>query len=432
MFHVEQSWIWAGGSLDSGRVDGGVCGLTIGPMSTAAAEKIEISVKPAGRNSPRTARKDDDEDEDDKKEEESRLENAPLFNQAKFKDSVASIGVMRLEPSMGAGFSGLMDPLATETELKARHGGGRYDLTARDAMGLIMKHHYVTIAGDPKFESRATQKKWKQNLRDDLDDGDDRRDSGNSQLELMRLQLDMQRAESERRDRDAATERERADTRAREDRERLDRESKDRDERRARELEDSRARDREHMTTMMSLLTANQKSAANTDPMAAFTKGMDLAMKMADNRGDNDDEKDPYGIGPAIAGLLNPAGGDKPSEATADDKGVRLTGDTADKLRVFMKTATDRGIDPETAISHFLDTIDTQIRKKVAVKTETPAKPATTETAPAKTEGNKPAPAAGTIETPPSDKERTVREGITRAISTRRRIKLERKKTTTT
>jgi hypothetical protein len=218
-------------------------------------------------------------------------------------DRVDHLAVERLEPPEG--FLGTIDPLSTEEDLRAKYGGGKFRLRARDAGSHYVKGipvGTVQIGGEPIFISMTFEKQWRR--RQGLDNGPS---NGNGVIsekplgfgELMLLMdktAERQRAmfleQSQVREREAAAAHERqleqirAEAKRREqelafERERLKTEAQEREGRLAREATAERERQREHNAAMLQIITEKGKQAGEGGAgVQTLIAGMKLAQEL--------------------------------------------------------------------------------------------------------------------------------------------------------
>jgi hypothetical protein len=303
---------------------------------------------------------DDEDDTDGTGPDETAVsaKNVPLLWAGDDKDNqIMTVGVERIEPSIEEGWLGKIDPTSTETDLKNRWGGGRYKLTGRSAAYRILRCRTVVIAGSPKFESALNRAKWAAQSRAQMTDADgnaipDAPTAGGADLTvaLYKMQIDQMREDQSRREREYEQ---------REERRRQ--EAAEAEDRRRREMQEARQRDLDHMTTLVTLMKGGEHSTPQGNPIDAFTRGIEMAMKFRGGAGADDDEGDDEDdfrtmarelVKGAVDGFKGKKGGD---ESSGDDGSVKFTGKTAEKLKRFVVAARRKGVDPESVLNSVFD-----------------------------------------------------------------------------
>lgn len=284
----------------------------------------------------------------------------PLFAPGELPEEVTTIAIERLEPSVGEGFIGSTDPGASAADIKARHGGGRYHVIAKNGQGVIRKHAYLTIAGDPKFESKTARRKYKQQIEAELaeDAPPVAQFGGLEPMQFLQMQMTQQRDDAERRERRDIDERRQRDKEAQDREDRRRHEDEDRDRQRQRDAEAQRDRDREHTTGMIQMIQAShaQQERPASD-LPTFIEGIKLAMSMDTGGGGGDDKDDPYGLKASMPDIVDRilGGKENPDAGEQEDGSIKLTGTTADHLRNFVTKARAAGIDPEKLLTAQMD-----------------------------------------------------------------------------
>lgn len=291
------------------------------------------------------------------------LFDTPIVTTGKHRGTrISRIGVERLEPSIEEGWLGHLEPTATEATLKTRWGGGKYRITARSATGVILRQRWISIAGEPRFESARARAEYLA-MQDPgaVLAATPRTPAAPSTssapsldvMTILQWQAQQAREEAARRERE---EREREERRRRDDEERERRRAAEQDEREARarrEAEEARARDREHMQTMLAMLTQTQQQIAGAGggSIDALTRGLELGAKLAASGGDGGDDD----LGSIVRDMIKGAAiGWKERQEDEDAGAVRVTGRTAEKLREFVGAAQDAGADPDETLTAVL------------------------------------------------------------------------------
>jgi hypothetical protein len=340
----------------------------------------------------------------DKDEDAEALNDAPLFEVSDEK-KIASVLVRRMDPDEGT--LGTMPPEITELEIKRRWGGGTFQLQARDERNKPLKggHRTIQIAGDPLFESKAAQAKWKRQQQ--IDDAPPAGAGGDAiglkdiiailssteskataaaalrfeeqdrqhkrEIERLRIEGELRaeerKADDERRER-AQLERE----------ERRRKEDEEREERRRKDDESARQRDREFQVMLASL---TKKGGADGADM--LLKGISLARDLGGGGGDS--PTDPVtavaaallptllgGRAPAGApGLVPPAAAAAPPAAPGDEP-VTFDGALGKKTLAVVQHLQAQGYDPEAAIAGVWDTL-LKVKKPTAPAAPAPPAP---------------------------------------------------------
>lgn len=342
-------------------------------------------------------------------EEEDEFANAPLFSSAEGADHIVYIAVSREEPEEG--YLGRLKPHATEADIKRKWGGGTFTLSARNQGGKPVKggHKSVEISGDPIFQSRAHEQKWRKALDPDgaaagkATSGEARPMSIADVLILADKSAEKAR-ESTQSMFAALTA---LQTQAHQQQLQMVQQQQTL-QRQADEAE--RQRSREFMSTMIQVVTNKSKES---DPVGTLLQGMKL---MRDLGGPGDGEADPLAIlAGAVPSILREgrkmfqAGGgqlrlanpddeepdedDEPEEegeGAAEDTGeelaaegeeegdeetaIELRGEIAQKMADAKAALEARGIDPETALGKAFDMLAGKL-KPPARPTPAPAPP---------------------------------------------------------
>lgn len=288
---------------------------------------------------------------------------APLFDLGGKEDSIAWIDVERVEPFEEEGFLSKVGPDATLGDIRSRWGGGKFKLIAKGATGRYIMARTIQIAGDPKFMSKANERRWRrgQNLDDDGDEGpaaivQPAAAPAFDPLQFIQMQIAAAREEREARRLD---EREREEARRREEREAEERRRKweaEMEERRRKADEEARERERQHNATMMQMLTARPEGGA--DAVNMLLKGIELARGLGATPIDDEDDDDDSLAGvikQAVKGVATGfAEGQRaharpanPNPGAPAGESVRLTGSLAAKVKKFAAAAKAKGLDPD-------------------------------------------------------------------------------------
>lgn len=319
-------------------------------------------------------------------EQETEFEGAPLFESTIDDKKITHVLVQRTDPDEGV--VGRMPPTLSEMDLKRRWGGGTFMLQGRDDRNHSIKgaHRSITVGGDPIFESKSAEAKWKRAQGLDGTQAAERSNDAIGIKELFALLTSTdakQKAETERRmeESEAAHRREmdriklegelRARERAEEDtrRERLEaereerrlqaaeereerrrKEEADREERRRKDDEAARGRDREFQLLI-------KKGGGDASDM--LLKGIALARELAGGGG-GDGESDPVST---VAAALLPglkdilSGNGRATPAAPRGEQVVFEGEIAGKMKRAVAHLQGEGFDPEAAIGSVLDTV---------------------------------------------------------------------------
>jgi hypothetical protein len=308
-----------------------------------------------------------EDESNDADEPESIAEIVPLFGRD-ISEDIVFLAVDRMEPPQEQGYLGKTDPKATEADIKNRWGGGRFHVTARTERGTIKGHRWISIAGDPKFESASARRKWMASQKADRDM--DASDTGAGvgamptaidPMAILQWQSNTVRADMERRDRES-----------REHDERMRREAREHEERIRQANEESRQRDREHTQALLTMVQGSQqKGGGGAELVTMMINGLKLGLSLGGNNEGGGEDDDPYGLKLAMAelargitrGKRDAEDEDEPDDQD-DDDGVRLTGKSAEKMRRFVRAMKEAGIDPEMAMSIALDKTAQNVRAK--------------------------------------------------------------------
>lgn len=329
--------------------------------------------------------------------------DAPLFQVSDDRE-IAHVVVLRTDPDDG--YLGKMPPTVTEGDLKKRWGGGKYQLQARSERNKTIKGGFRTIdiSGDPQFESKAAQAKWKR--QQGLDDVAAPTSEGIGIKEIFALLSSTeskQKAEAERRsaeleaqhkrelerirvegeirarERQADDERrermaeEREERRRKEDDSREDRRRKDeaeREERRRKDEDAARTRDREFQLQISAL-----GRKGNADGSDMLLKGIQLARELAPG---GDDDNPIAAVAKALLPRVvdgfapKPAPPTAPAAPAATKDAVTLDGEIGKKAQQVIDHLTSLGIDPERGIDHALTGLLKMGRPTVVPSTPTP------------------------------------------------------------
>jgi len=301
------------------------------------------------------------------------MELPPLFDD---NPDIHEIAVERIDPPEG--FLGCIDPTElSEETIRARYGGGKFRMRARDASSRYVRGVGVakaSIAGEPIFISDSFAKQWRRRqglaeeptaaraapaerapsiiemimlldkqgekarlqAREDAQIREKEQQSAHErQLELMRMQMEQQRTQLEA------------------DRGRL-----------AADAKEERERNREFMATMIQLVKAEHKGGGGDDAVATLLKGIELARTLGGGSGE-DNEADPLAAlaanAPAImAEARRMISSDKPAQvnpAAGDENAVTLEGPIGQKARRLIMHLQRQGKDPETVLSQSMDVL---------------------------------------------------------------------------
>jgi len=323
----------------------------------------------------------------DQEEPAELVRGLPLFSGS---EGITSISVYRMEP-IHEGNLGSLPPEADEETIRRRYGGGQFKVVAKTASGQYAASKIITISGDPLFESVEAKRRYKIKMAG-LDADDDRpappapaapplaglgevialiRAGHEQQLQMMRMQIEAQRA----------------DNLAREDRQR-------------RESEDSRARDREYTATLMQIMRRDDKSAAGSgaEMVTMMLRGLQLGRELTQDREDAQGGVDPTtillknlpGILEHGGRLLTGAPQAAPPPATpagppVAEKGkfLRLSGAVAEKLRAEIQRLMALGYSEPDAMQIAEAALGRGVDLLAQVPAPPPAPPAQAAAAPA-------------------------------------------------
>jgi len=336
-----------------------------------------------------------------------------LFATSDIEDkSIVRIRVVRKDPHEGM-LGYLEDPNATETEILERWGGSQYRLEGLNSGGVIKAARMVKIAGDPIFVSLAAEQQWRRSRGLPPVGGqqsDNKPMSFTEMLTFMReLNVDKERSETERREREAKERREHEERMRKLELEAEDRRRKDEQEREERRRRDDESRDRARTESanlamqmqqqFMQSMIASTKQAA--DQAIAFVKQstaqtagtpnammdavkMVVAIKSA-FAGDTPEagEDDPLslvikhghewlsGIGNAVTGAIREVKGGgiagqtqpaqlPPATQSTPDGGLTIpaTSPLAGKLSTLVEKIAASGRDPETVLAGVVDSLN--------------------------------------------------------------------------
>lgn len=314
-------------------------------------------------------------------EGEDLLAGAPLFAGVGDDTTVSHIMVIRTDPDEGT--LGRMPPNTTELEIKRKWGGGTFQLQARDERNRMIKNGFKTIVigGDPIFESKAAQVRWKrqQGLEDDpastaaepfsikdifaLLASTEARQKADAERRAAeqeaahRREIERIRIEAELRSRERAEEDGRRERQQQEREDRRRKEDEEREERRRKDDESARARDREFQVMLASLA---KKGGDGSDMLL---KGIEIANKLGEGGGGNVDPVSAVAAA-LLPGLLDkgaaalggakpaaPAASSAPAAAAASAEAVTFDGELGKTTRAVVAHLTAQGFDPETSIA---------------------------------------------------------------------------------
>lgn len=321
----------------------------------------------------RTAAAQNDNADDD------ALEGAPLFDSTA---EIAYVTVSRDDPDEG--YVGRVPASATERDILKKFGGGSFTLSARNPSGKPVKggHRSLSIGGDPIFQSRAAELKWKraQGLDDDRRPAAASGEKPMSMAELLIL-MDKQAEKARADSRDMFLMQQQLTTQShqrqlemmREEATRRDRDAAERDARREREQKEQRERDREFMATMLQLVKSDAKAAGGADPVALLLKGVELAGTIKGAGGGEEGESDPVtALAANLPAILEhgarlvergtaaarPAPNPKRGRGEDDDEeGVTLQGEIATKAKALVAKLEAEGKDPAAVMSLAMDVL---------------------------------------------------------------------------
>jgi hypothetical protein len=320
----------------------------------------------------------------------------PLFEE--ISDDWAYLSVERLEPMEDRGYLGQLPIDADQEAIRGQFGGGKFIVRAKTSQHQVKTQRTVEIAGDPIFSSDDAEARYMRRQ------GGPRLTSRAAPpaappigiAEILGLMQTMQQqasqqlaqqleAQRQERERQAAEDRRREDQRREEDRRRDEerrREEDRRESRRAEELEAARSRDREHVQTILGVVTSTTKQQGS--PIEPFMQGLTLALKLG-GRGDDDEEgeegeekQDPIvatvraaiqGIGEALGKKNEPAAAAAPA---ASEEDVRFTGQLGEQVKALVSKAKERGQDPEKLIASAVQVLHSKLDKKKIAPPPTP------------------------------------------------------------
>jgi hypothetical protein len=320
----------------------------------------------------------EDTDQEVEKEEDA-ARGIPLFEG--LADEV-KIEVYRMEP-IEEGTIGTLAPDADEATIARRWGGGVYRVTAKGTDGKFgRKQRTVTIGGDPRFESKDANRKYRIKIGELPDENKTAapvapgfdvsgllsivQASHQNAMAFMQAQLaaQAQQAQAQQLAQQQANQAQQVAA--------------------AKMADEGRQRDREFFTTMLALQKADQKA---TDPLAmipVMVKFLELGKDMAGGGG----EADPVAafianlpqIIPQAQALLESgkvataARAAVPPQPEASGLRVTLTGGTAEQLQKTIEALQGKGYDPEKSLVMAL----AQLEKipNAPTKPDAPAPPA--------------------------------------------------------
>jgi hypothetical protein len=373
-------------------------------------------------------------------EDEGMEGESPLFEDV---SELAYISVSRDEPEEG--YVGRISPAATEKDILKKFGGGTYTLSPKGNGGKYVKglgQRILVIAGDPIFQSRAAELKWKRQQGLAEEPGAAAKpaaiDKPMSFVEMMLLidkqsersrQIFQEHADQRQREAEAAHQRQlelvREDSKRREkeleaERTRLAQEAADREARAAREQAAEQERQRQHMALMLQLVKEKSTAAADSTPMSSLMAGVKLAL---DLKGDGDGARDPLSalaenLPEVIAQARQLVSAEKQqtagNPADDDDQSVKLEGHVGQKARRLIEYLQAAGKDPAAELERTFDLLT----RHQAAKQAAPAAPSSS--VPARRPRPAPAPApararaAARRPTPAATKSRGARKSASR------------------
>lgn len=384
-------------------------------------------------------------------DEEDPLENlAPIFAETSNADRIDRITLFRRGPWK----EGLIGQYGTDLSLediRNEHGGGTYHLQGKDQDGRIVVNRAVQIGGDPKYQSKALQRKWDQengakndgalNPIDLLRIVDEREQRSREMLahqEEERRRLDQEAYERRRREEREWEERKERERREYEDRKRREEEDRDRKrreweeerdrrlraeqeerearERREREESEARRMERERSTIAQSqdfyksMLQMQQTQAVKADPMDQFGKMVTVFATMkeafgAEGGGDTDNPwmalvqnlpKMLQSAAPAVGRAISEVRGGAPPPIPNPGRpaqaapGLQLPPELAGKMRLLAEKWVMEGEDPEAKFHQVADIL----LSDGATEAPEPALPPTSSQSPAEPSRTTPAKAS--------------------------------------
>ena len=305
---------------------------------------------------------------------------APLFDLGEKSDAIAWIDVDRVEPFEEEGFLAKIGPDATQADIRSRWGGGKFKLVAKGATGKYIQARSITIAGDPRFMSKANAARWRraQNVDEDPSDAPMMISAPAAApsfdpLQFIQMQIAAAREEREARRMD---EREREDARRREEQASEERRRKweqETEERRRKDDEAARERERQHNQTMMQMLTSKPEGGG-AEAVAMLVKGLELGRNSGGGAQDDEDDEDGDD---SLAGVIKQAvkgvaGGfmegqranARPAGAPAPGGGsIRLTGSLAEKVKKFAAIAKAKGLNADEMLDATVDKLAEHVEK---------------------------------------------------------------------
>lgn len=320
---------------------------------------------------------------------------APLFEE--ISPEWAYIAIERLEPIEERGYLGQVPVDVTAETLRSMYGGGKFVLRAKTSDHQVKQNRTLEIAGDPVFTSDDAEARYKRRAfgaraaapaaapaAPQLGLGElmgvlQMMQTQNQQL--LQQQLEAQREE---RRRQAEEDRRREEQRREEEdrREQRRREEMKADEqRRHEEAKAERDRNREHMQTMLQLVTSNAKGGDQLLP--AFMQGITTALQIRGGKsaGDEDDEDEDEGGGdqdPVMAtiragvqGLVDGIKGigskatETPaaSSSSSEPEPVKITGPLADMVKELDAKAKAKGKNTEQLLAGAVDVLNKRLDK---------------------------------------------------------------------
>lgn len=279
---------------------------------------------------------------DDKDEGESPTAGLPLFPD---KGPISGVQVYRIEP-IEEGNLGTLGPDSDEETIRRRFGGGLYKISAKGPDGKYVGSTQITIGGDPKFESADARRRYRNKMSGLADDplplppaaapgvsmGEliALLNQGHTQqLEMMRLSMEAQRAESNMTN-----------------------------ERRAKEMEEARQRDREFNATLLQIMKKEPTAGNGLELVNTLLKGLTIGKAMAssansDSAGDSDDPL--ITLVRSLPSILEHGGRlveqhqQGKAAPAAGPEAVTLTGPIADQLKAAVQSLVGRGYSPAEA-----------------------------------------------------------------------------------